>query len=159
MGTRKTIAILGLTEEIDNPFVSKLAQHYRLLIVSNHTKNYSELSDYIQESTIGSAIELIDCAKDGCWEADIIMLWDDFQQEAKELQRLQAVATQKIVLVLTEQEKSTPSPSLFPYSKVITLFKNPVTKEARITGIDDEAVQTVAELISKTDYYQTEITK
>jgi hypothetical protein len=154
METKKTIAILGLTEEAGNLFLSKLAQYCRLLIVSDHSKNPIKPSDFIKENETEPCIEVVDCAKDGCWEADIIMLLDGFQRETEELQKLEAVATQKIILILTEQEKSTPNPSLFPHSKVITLFKNPVTTGAKIIGTDIEALQTITELINKTDFYQ-----
>ena len=155
MGTKKTIAVLGFTEKIENPFLSKLAQHYRLLIVCDHAQNCTELSESMLVSIAESAVEVINCAKDGCWEADIIMLWEGFRQETKELQRLEAVATQKIVLILTEHEKSIQNPSsLFPHSKVINLLKNSDTKQATIIGDDNEAVQAIAELIRNTDYYQ-----
>lgn len=154
MGTKETIAVLGLTEKVEYPFLSKLAEHYRLLIVSDQGKDYTELIKPIDGNTSKSTIEFIDCAKDGCWEADIILLWDGFRQETKELQRLQAVATQKIILVLTVQEENTIPHSLFPHSKIINLFKNPITKEVQITGQDKEAIQTIADLIHKTEYYQ-----
>ncbi len=156
METKKTIAILGLTNEARNPFLIKLAQHYRLLIISEHT-NEHQPSDYINGSEIETSIELIDCAKEGCWEADIIILWDTFRLETTELKKLEAVATQKIILILTDQEDNTLIRSLFPNSKVIALAKNSVTKKAKILGTDVEALQTIREIIKKTGFYQLTI--
>ena len=153
METKKTIAILGLTNEARNPFLLKLARHYRLLIISEHT-NQHKPSDYINGSDTEGNIELIDCAKDGCWEADIIILWDSFRLEKTELKRLEEVATQKIILILTDQEDKTLIRSLFPHSKVITLANDSVTKKAEILGTDVEALQTIREIINITGFYQ-----
>jgi hypothetical protein len=153
MGTRKTIAIVGLTTAQENPLLHKLALNNRLLVVSNHANNFLELSKYIQKSS-DEPIELIDCAKDGCWEADIIILWNGFQQETRELEKLQAVATQKIVAFLTEKEKINSNHLLFPHSKVVTVFIKPDTREVTVTGDDQEAVQKTIKLINSTEYYQ-----
>ena len=88
MGTKKTIAIVGLTTGQDNPLLRKLALNNRILVVSSDADKFSELSEYIQKGADEEAIELIDCAKDGCWEADIIILWNGFKQEKNELERL-----------------------------------------------------------------------
>ena len=153
MGTKKTIAIVGLITGQENPLLRKLALNNRLLIVSNRANNFIELSEFIQENTGEGAIELIDCAKDGCWEADIIILWNGFLQETEELERLQSVATQKIVVFITETEVSTSNRQLFPHSKVITVFLKTDTKEVTVKGDDLEAVQTTIELINSTDYF------
>lgn len=153
MGTKKTIAIVGLTTGQENPLLRKLALNNRILVVSSRADNYSELPEYIQEDSGDEAIELIDCAKDGCWEADIIVLWDSFRQEKKELERLQAVATQKIVVFLTEQGKIISNPLLFPHSKVVSVFIKPDKKEVTVTGNNQEAVQKIIKLIDSTDHY------
>lgn len=153
MGTKKTIAIIGLTTGQENSLLRKLALNNRLLVVSDRTDNFTELSEFIQENTGEDTIELIDCAKDGCWEADIIILWNGFKQETKELEKLQAVAIQKIVVFLTETEESNSNHLLFPHSKIITVFIKPDTKEVTVRGDDLEAVQKTIELINSTDYH------
>lgn len=157
METKKTIAILGLTNEARNPFLQKLAQHYRLLIVSEHIHQHTVSHYNIDENKTGSNIELIDCAKNGCWEADIIILWDSFRLETTELKKLEAVATQKIILILTDQKDKTLIRYLFPHSKIITLDKDPVTKKVEILGTDVEALQTIRELINKTGFFNNNI--
>jgi len=153
MGTKKTIAIVGLTTGQDNPLLRKLALNNRILAVSSDADKFSELSEYIQKGADEEAIELIDCAKDGCWEADIIILWNGFKQEKNELERLQVVATQKIVAFLTEEEKITSNHLLFPHSKVVSVFIKPDVREVTVTGDDQEAVQQVINLLNSTDYY------
>src|SRR5690606_33118970 len=134
MGTKKTIAIIGLTTGQENSLLRKLALNNRLLIVSDRTDNFPELSEFIQENTGEDAIELIDCAKDGCWEADIVSLWNGCKQQTKQLENLQAGATQEIVVFLTGTEERNSKHHLLPHSKIISVFITPDTNEVTIRG-------------------------
>jgi hypothetical protein len=153
MGTKKTIAIVGLTNGQESPLLRKLALNNRLLLVSNRPDNFTEPFEHIQEKSDKGAIELVNCAQDGCWEADIIILQNGFQQETKELEKLQIVATQKIVVFITETEVNNSKRLLFPHSKIITIEIKPDIKEVTVKGDDLEALQKITELINSTDYY------
>lgn len=159
MEAKETIAVLGLKKGEATPFLDQLANDYRLLIVSRELNDCAEVSEYLSQNKPEQEVELIDCAKEGCWEADLIILWNPRQFEENELLRLQAVATQKIILAVKNQEKDNTDLSLFPNSRIVTLVLNPITKEARIYGDDSNAVDSIYKLISKTGYLLIEKTK
>lgn len=149
MKAKKTVAILGLEKGEANPFIDKLACDHRLLIVSKDIKNCAGISEYISQNKPEHEVEVIDCAKEGCWEADLIILWNVFQFEEDELLRLREVATQKIILLVKDQERDNTDLPLFPNSKVVTLVLNPLTTKANVYGKDLEAVDLIYKFINK----------
>ncbi len=151
MKTKETIAILGLKKGEATPFLDQLANTHRLLIVLTDLNDGGEVSEYLSQNA-KHEVELINCAKDGCWEADLIILWNPSQFQEYELLRLQAVATQKIILLVTAKEQEDIEPSLFPNSKIVKLVLNSETLEGNLYGTDVNAVSSINELINKIEY-------
>lgn len=151
MKTQETIAILGLMKGEATSFLEQLATTHRLLIVLRDLNDNSKVSEYLSQNT-EHEVELINCAKDGCWEADLIILWNPLQFKEDELLRLRSVATQKIILLVTGQEHEDIEHSIFPNSKIVKLVLNPVTMETNVHGKDVEAVSSVYQLINKIEY-------
>ena len=147
MKAKKTIAILGLKKGTEKAFLDELANNNRLLIVSEDINDCAKASDYISQTRTDYEVELVNCPKDGCWEADIIMIWNPSQFNPTELLRLQSVAIQKIVLMVLE-EKIIPPP--FPHSKIVVMTRNSETGEINISGQDLEAAASIYQLINKT---------
>lgn len=152
MEAKETIAILGLKKGEVTLFLDQLANDNRILIVSNEINDCGGISEYLSQNKQEHEVEVIECAKEGCWEADLIVLWNPFQFKEEELLRLRAVATQKIVLLIQDQDVEYGAHPLFPNSKVVTLALNHLTKEANIYGEDLEAVNSIHKLIEKTGY-------
>ena len=77
--------------------------------------------------------------RDGCWEADIIILdiSDDEQQEVVEL--IKEVATQKIVVSFSENENNELQ-ALLKYSKVVKVFNAINSPALSFWGKDQDAV-------------------
>ena len=152
MEAKETIAILGLKKGEATLFLDQLASDNRLLIVSNELKDCTGISEYLPQIKPEHEVEVIECAKEGCWEADLIALWNPFQFKEDELLRLRAVATQKIVLLIQDRDINYGALPPFPNSKVISLTLNHTTKEATIYGENLEAINSIHKLIEKTGY-------
>src|SRR5690606_24615149 len=129
------------------------ANDNRLLIISEDISDCAKASDYISQTRSEEEVELMNCPKDGCWEADIIMLWNPSQHNTEHLLKLRSVAIQKIVLIVSKEEVINLPP--FPHSKIVVMIRDSETGEANITGEDLEAVESIQQLMSKTGYLKT----
>lgn len=156
MEAKKTIAILGLTKGSEKPFLGKLANDSRLLIVAKDANDLEKVCDYLSCEKSEYEAEVINCAKDCCWEADIIILWNPVQFQEEELIRLQKVTTQKTVLIINEPEQDLTNLPLFPLSKIVILTTDPISKMSKLHGEDLEAVDLIRDLISKTGLIKLE---
>ena len=152
MAAKKTIAIIGATEKSVTKVAGQLAQaNYRLLLVSDNNFQPGKLSGFIRKHRQVAEIERIDCAKDGCWEADIIMLAIPVDKEKEIVEKIKEVATQKIVAVLLNNENDVSFISakelqrLLPHSKTAAIFISPEA-EVFITSDDDEATETLSNI-------------
>jgi len=149
---KKTIAIIGAGVEIGAAIVDKLsAGNYRLLLVSNEINELSQIVQNIKQNNLNPEVETVDCAKEGCWEADIIVLAIPYHTLKKVIEKINEVATQKIVLFISNNEdeiKPWELQRLLPYSRVVAAFCNPYTFETFITSDDKEASETISKMIS-----------
>ncbi len=162
MAVKKTIAIIGAFGETGAAIANKLAAaDCRLLLLSNGNDESSRLSNYIKGEIPGAEVELTDCVKDGCWEADIIFLPDPFQKDKEVIEKVREVATQKIVVHVSSTGSDTSFvpreagelQQLLPYSKVVAVFNNPASAEAFLAGNDKEAVETIAGILRTAGYH------
>jgi hypothetical protein len=103
-------------------------------------------------------VEVIDCVKEGCWEADMIVLAGE-GTGAKFLDKIREVATQKIVLLLmaeNEQEKERIISQIreaLPFSKVVTADLQ--SYKALLSGENKSAVATATEVLRLVGYTVT----
>jgi len=154
MAVKKSIAIIGATEKAGSEIASKLAKDdYRLLLVSNNEKELTHLLNNINKNKPIAEIDTIGCIKDGCWEADIIILAVD-SNDAKEMaEKMKEVATQKIVVqILSQQNIDTSLQHLLPYSKIVEVFNILKSTEILITGNDDEANKEISGIFHNAGY-------
>lgn len=161
MATKETVALIGIANQSCEALIKKLAQHYRLLLIQTQGNNLIGLSHQIMNSIPSTAIEVMECAKDGCWEADIILLIEMDNFEEGFIKRIKEVATQKIVVSISA-DKSGFSFSgenslsfLLPYSKVVQILKKPGVKDVFLSGNDQEAVQTIYDKAKVFGYHIT----
>lgn len=175
MRTKQTIAIIGATGNMGTAIAKSLAKgNYRLLLKSNRQEELNKLVNEILSTTPAADVEAIACPKEASWEADIIIPAVPFDAEKKVAEKIRDVANQKIVISIANPLNETYTglttsgdssaaeelQKLLPYSKVIKAFNttfaadfyNPVINgqqvDAFIAGNNDEALKTVAELVS-----------
>jgi 8-hydroxy-5-deazaflavin:NADPH oxidoreductase len=174
MNTKQTIAIIGATGSMGSAISKSLSKgNYRLLLSSNDRANVDSLIKDITNSNSSADIEAIDFSKDATWQADIIISAVPFQAEKEVATMIKEVANQKIVIsianplndaydgLVTAPDTSAAEElqKLLPNAKVVKAFNTtfaadfttPVIDgkqvDSFLAGNDDEAVETVSELV------------
>ncbi len=177
MAQKKTIAIIGATTTRGSAIAKNLAEgNYRLLLMSEEAEKLSTLGNELAQAT--AEIETISCAKDACWEADIIIVATPYEIEKEVAEKIKDVATGKIVISISNpvdrsNESLFPSPNnsaaeelqrLLPYSKVVTTFNTSFIEnfasqviqgkpaDTFIAGNNSDAIETVSELVRSAGY-------
>lgn len=143
---KRTIAWIGSTNRKED-ILEKLAEHYHVLWVRKEDSLIPVLNQ-----RPGSKVEIIDCVKDGCWEADIIVFTEEEVQEDL-LVKIREVATQKTVLVMSssgsierrEGERLSRIKAALPYSKIVKVALHP--DEPVLSGENPQAVATAKEIV------------
>jgi len=175
MKTKQTIAVIGAAGSMGSAISRSLSQgNYRLLLYANKQEETRALIGHIKEAQPSADIEAMDCKVQASWEADIIILAVPFEAEKEVAEKIREMANQKIVISISNPLNSSydglvtpPDTSaaeelqkLLPNSKVIKAFNTSFTAnfstpvidgkqaDAFIAGNDDEALQTVAELVA-----------
>ena len=161
MAVQQTIAIVGAAEKLGAELTNKLAkQHYRLLLVSDNKEQLNERSASAQQLVPQAEIEVVECTKDGCWEADTIILTVPATQLNEVAEVIKEVSTQKVVINISAVENdasfiSAPIPGLqklLPHARVIQALVNVKKGDCVIAGYDDEAVAEAVAIIGKAGY-------
>ena len=174
MATNKTIAIIGASGNMGSAIAKSLAKSsYRLLLFGKEEKKLKSLFKEIKQTNRSVSVEIIGCEADASWEADIIIAAVPFDAEKKLAEKIRQVSTGKIVIsisnplnetytgLVTDADTSAAEElqKLLPHSKVIKAFNTtfagdfsqPVidgkTVDAFIAGDDDEALETVSDLV------------
>lgn len=174
MNTKKSVAILGASGNMGSALAKKLAAgNYRLLLHGKDHERISRLAKEIMNTEDSSDVETMNCNYDASWEADIIILAVPFKAEMETVDKIREVANRKIVVsisnplnenfdeLVTSPESSAAEElqKLLPHSKVVKAFNttfaasfsNPLINgkqlDAFIAGNDEEAVQTVADIV------------
>jgi predicted dinucleotide-binding enzyme len=145
MKTIKTIAIVGATGNKGSAIAKHIAatKKYRLLLMSPDEKKLAELKSSIENSATIDQVLTMNCAKEACWEADLIILATPQEAEKAVAERIREVATGKIVISIFNQWKTDfedlvimPDSSaicdlqrMLPHSKVLAAFATTLTSE------------------------------
>lgn len=175
MQTKQTIAVIGATGNMGSAISKALSKgNYKLLLKATNSEELDKLVKEIKDKASSADVEAIPCPTEASWEADIIILAVPFEAEKGIAAKIKEVANQKIVISIanplnqTYNGLVTPSDTsaaeelqkLLPHSKVIKAFNTtfaadfstPVIDgkqvDAFIAGNDEDALETVEELVS-----------
>lgn len=175
MSTKISIAIIGATGRMGSALARNLAKgNYRLILFATDVTRAVALANEIRNETKTADLDCVECAADASWEADIIIPAVPFSGEQMVASRIQEVATQKIVVSISNrldegihpegQSAAEVLQGLLPYSKVVKAFNttlasdfaSPVIDGKRIdsfiAGDDDEANEIVAALVESAGF-------
>jgi NADPH-dependent F420 reductase len=179
MATNKTIAIIGASGNMGSAIAKSLANStYRLLLFGKEEAKLRSVLKEIRATNKSTNAEIIGCAADASWEADIIIAAVPFAAEKEVAEKIKQVATGKIVISISNPLNETYTglvtdgntsaaeelQKLLPYSKVIKAFNTtfagdffqPViegkTVDAFIAGNDAEALETVAGVVKSAGF-------
>ena len=179
MATNKTIAIIGASGNMGSAIAKSLANSpYRLLLFGKEEAKLKSLFKEIRTTNKKADMQIIACAADASWEADIIIAAVPFAAEKDLAEKIRQVATGKIVISISNPLNETYTglvtdgntsaaeelQKLLPHSKVIKAFNTtfagdfsqPVidgkTMDAFIAGNDEEALEIVSGLVSSAGF-------
>lgn len=175
MSTKQTIAVIGASGNMGSAISKSLSKgSNRILLFDNEKEKVEAVISGIKSSNTSADVEGLGCPADASWEADVIILAVPYQAEREIATRIKDVANQKIVIsianplnetyngLVTSSDTSAAEElqKLLPNSKVIKAFNTtfaadfstPVIDgkqvDAFIAGNDEEALQTVSELVT-----------
>ncbi len=169
MALKKTVAIIeangegigfSIAKNLDSP-------DFRLLLLVPGFDNINNPYEEIKANRPGADIELVQCAVDACWEADIILLNVASPLEKEIVKKIKQVATGKIIIyIINETVSIFPNDdqmiyainlkTVLPHSKIVTVYhsfsqNHQVGEKKETVKIDSEnaeALQTVNLLLS-----------
>ncbi|HSQ44467.1 MAG TPA: hypothetical protein VLM16_05695 [Ginsengibacter sp.] len=160
MALKKTIAIIASTNEKATAIVNQLSlENVRLLLLAKYANQFIELSTAMESKHPGIELDIIDCMKDGCWEADIIILDIPHNEEREVAELIKEVATQKIVVSFSENRNAFENDeleNLLKYSKVVKAFNSIGSQKISLYGKDEDVVQEVSAMLKNSK--QSEVT-
>ena len=175
MNTKQTIAIIGATGSMGSAISTSRAKgNSRLLLCANQSDKARALAQEIKKDNPAADVESLDCTVNASWEADIIISAVPYHAEKDVVSKIKEVANQKIVISIANPLNETydglvtaPDTSaaeelqkLLPHAKVVKAFNTtfaadfstPVIAgkqvDAFIAGNDEDALETVKELVS-----------
>jgi 8-hydroxy-5-deazaflavin:NADPH oxidoreductase len=171
---KKAIAIIGASGNMGSAIAKSLAKgNYRLLLFSSDTDKLNTLVEEIKKANSNADIDCFGCPFDASWEADIIIPAIPFNAQEEMAENIRQVSTGKIVIsianplnesfdgLITAPDTSAAEElqKLLPYSKVVKAFNTTFAgdfsqllidgkrADAFVAGNDEEAVQTVEEMV------------
>jgi len=179
MQTKQTIAIIGATGNMGSAIAKSIANGpYRLLLKANNQEKMDALVKDIQSKSPKAEVESVICPTEASWEADIIILAVPYEAEKDIAPQIKNVASQKIVISIANPLNqnydglvTAPGTSaaeelqkLLPNSKIVKAFNttfaadfsapviNGAQVDAFVAGNDEEALQTVSELVATSGF-------
>lgn len=172
--TKQTIAIIGACGNMGSAIAKSIAGgNYRLLLFDRTPEQVGTLTDEIRKYHPEADLEGMNCPHKTSWEADIIILAVPHTSEKEIAEKIQDVATQKIVISIANPidqdfSKLITEPNIsaaeelqqwLPNSKVVKAFNttfaadfeqpvmNGMQVDAFIAGDDKKALQTVSDIV------------
>ena len=152
---RKTIAVIGTVEGEALILLEALArQKLRLLVVSGQLEANLQAKEHLEMAGGAAEIEFISCEREGCWEADMIMVAPAAELTPSLLEKIRTVATQKPVIRISEdktQYEESPK-DLLPHARVVELKVDPQARQICLSGQDPDASAAVKRIFENTGY-------
>ncbi len=160
MAVKKTISILGATEEMGTIFAYNLARYnYRLLLISDDKSRLSKIISNIKKHIPTAEVVTSGCERDASWESDTILI-SAGQDSIEKAGKLCQVATQKPVIRIFRDEESRDrtlrlagEEEFLPNSKVVDVVMNSIRTGGTIHGQDEEALNETSYILRLAGFY------
>jgi hypothetical protein len=157
MTTKKTIAVLSDTGENARDLIDRLSKElYRFLVVKKEGEKHWEF--WVKKGS-SFDIEYLDCMKDSCWEADVVIMdFDSIENLKCAGSKIKEVATQKLVVSFNmnserrENEIEEILSAALPDSKIVIASRFNSLEEFRLTGSYSDAIKVASELFENAGY-------
>lgn len=161
MSVNTTFAIIGLTESRGFSLIKHIAAKYPVLLFDKDEAKLSTALQQILTAFPSAKAEIMLCAADASWEADIILVTGYCCADSAIAAKIEKVSTGKIVIIISDENNddifSNPAgklQQLLPYSKVVQVFvagsrfSTDAGKELVVEGSDASALAAVASIFS-----------
>lgn len=160
MALQKTIVVIGATGTMGSAITMALAgnKNIELLLMARDQQKIKKLADFLKKEYPSTSTHTVQCSKEACWEADIIIMALPAEAEAEVADYIKEVVTQKIVISVSPETSLSQLQHVIPYAKIVKAFyankpqeiKNAIPgKEINslIMSEDEEALEIVSELL------------
>lgn len=174
MALKQSIAIIGATESVGSSIAKALSRgNFRLILMGKDEEALQALQSNLVESGAKAEIESNSCAREACWEADVIIIATSNEFEQEVIDRIKEVAIGKVVVSITSPVTRTYKAyagssdtsaaeelqKLLPYSKVVKTFNTVFARDFKtstivnetgeifIAGNNSDALEAVSKLI------------
>jgi hypothetical protein len=146
---KQTIAIAGAERKMGSLVTRNLLRlgRYRLLILTEGAESVSLPQEWRMLNP-GAEPEIVDCLKDGCWEADMIVLDIPVSSIQEAADKIREVSTQKIIFVIPGDPQETADPvevwrSLLPNAKTVVALNLLNSTATLLSGPDEESLDSI----------------
>ncbi len=150
MPAKQTIAVIGAANaEASELLACLLPTGHRLLLMDEAAEKLSDLNQQLQHMEPRSETDIQPCCREASWEADYIVLTRSQYTRADTLQKIQDVASTKIVVCLgqIEEENRSKVAQQLPLSKIVYLqMPGGTSKMPVISGGNKIAVEAIRKL-------------
>lgn len=152
----KTIAILSDSEGLAPEFFEVLgSSNHRLLFVVGNAETKEHLQKSLNFLKLKAEIDFIGCEKDGCWEADKILISMQAPPSKDMIKKVKEVATQKPVWVISPVDSHGRKVDLqqqLPNSRVVEISIQENLKEVSLSSKEVVAKQEIRQLFEASGY-------
>jgi predicted dinucleotide-binding enzyme len=153
MAQKQTIAIIGATESVGSSIAKSLPRgNYRLILMGKDEEALEALRANLIGSGATAEIEVNSCAKEACWEADVIIIATSNELDREVIDRIKEVAVGKVVVSISspvtrtykayagssETSAAEELQKLLPYSKVVKTFNSVFARDFKTSSIVNE---------------------
>jgi 8-hydroxy-5-deazaflavin:NADPH oxidoreductase len=170
IGMKQTLAIVGAAGALGSELARKFAKAGHRVILAGHTQSSLDgLHSIIGTLPPEADVDILDCAREASWEADIVILAVPHEIRTEVVEKIGGVVTGKIVvsLVGTLNRGLMPAANgaeecatLLPHSMLVKVLADDFnvsnadgkSVDCWIVGDDDDSVATVAELVSEAGF-------
>lgn len=179
MATTQTIAIIGATGAMGSAIAKGICNGpYRILLMAGNPEKLLFLKSELEQINSDVNVDIIECATNASWEADIIIMAVPYNAESALSAKIKQVATGKIVISISNSltskyeglQTGTPISAaeelqqLLPNSKVIKAFNTNLAAsfllnksiamkhDSFIAGNDKDAVNNVVQLVTEAGF-------
>lgn len=152
----KTMAILSDSKGLPPELLEVLGScNHRLLFVVENAEKMKRLQESLHFLKIKPEIDFISCEKEGCWEADKILISIPGELPREIVQKIKNVATQKPVWVISNSvyyRRNIYLQSLLPNSKIVEIGLKKNMKEISLSSKDIAAKEEVHRLFKASGF-------
>jgi len=153
MALKQTIAIIGATESVGSSIAKSLPRgNYRLILMGKDEEALEALRSNLIGAGATADIEVNSCAKEACWEADVIIIATANELDREVIDRIKEVAVGKVVVSISspatrtykayagssETSAAEELQKLLPYSKVVKTFNSVFARDFKTSSIVNE---------------------